>query len=488
MCCVLFAFVRKAETIKTEGETLPGSNMKAFDMHCIMKENSLYPEISMNLQLSDHFTYKKLLCFTLPSIVMMVFTSIYGVVDGLFVSNFVGKTPFAAVNLVWPFIMMLGCVGFMFGTGGSALIAKKLGEKKPKDANRLFSLFVYSSIVLGIIITLAGYLLLGPVARLQGAEGELYTNCMRYGRTVLLGMPAYVLQLEFQSLLITAEKPQLGLYVTIASGVINMLFDCLFTAVLPWGLSGAALATVLGQVVGGVLPLVYFFCKNNSLLRLTRCRFDGRALLHCCVNGSSELMSNISMNLVGMLYNIQLMRYIGEDGVAAYGVLMYVSFVFLSIFIGYAIGAAPVFGFHYGAQNQGELRSLLKKSAVIIGITSVIMLILSLVLARPLAKIFVGYDQTLCDLTVRAFVINAFSLVFVGFAIFSSSFFTALSDGVTSAIIAFLRTLVFQVAAVMLLPLVWGVDGIWASVIAAELAACLLGIVFIIAKRKKFGY
>lgn len=442
----------------------------------------------MKIQLSDHFSYKKLLRFTLPSIIMMVFTSIYGVVDGLFVSNFVGKTPFAAVNLVWPFIMMLGCVGFMFGTGGSALIAKKLGERKPQEANRLFSLFVYSCLLLGVVIMVAGQLLLRPVARLQGAEGELMENCMRYGRAVLLGLPAYVLQLAFQSFLITAEKPQLGLYVTIGSGVVNMIGDALFTAVLPWGLPGAALATVLGQIVGGVLPLVYFFCKNSSLLRLTRCRFDGRALLHCCTNGSSELMSNISMNLVSMLYNIQLMRYIGEDGVAAYGVLMYVSFVFLAIFIGYAIGTAPVFGFHYGAQNRKELRSLLTKSFVIIGITSAVMFALSLVLARPLAKIFVGYDETLWDLTVRAFVINAFSLPFVGYAIFSSSFFTALSDGLISALIAFLRTLVFQIAAVMLLPLLFGMDGIWASVVAAEFAACLLGFVFIAAKRKKYGY
>lgn len=442
----------------------------------------------MKIQLSDHFNYRRLLRFTLPSIVMMVFTSIYGVVDGLFVSNFVGKTPFAAVNLVWPFIMMLGCVGFLFGTGGSALIAKKLGERKPQEANQLFSLFVYCAAVLGLVIFVAGQLLLRPVAKLQGAEGQLLDDCMVYGRAVLLGIPAYILQLMFQSLLITAEKPQLGLYVTIGSGVMNMIGDALFTAILPWGLRGAALATVLGQVVGGVLPLIYFFCRNNSLLRLTRCRFDGCALLHCCVNGSSELMSNISMNLVGMLYNIQLMRYIGEDGVAAYGVLMYVSFVFISIFIGYAIGTAPIFGFHYGAQNHDEMRSLLKKSFVIIGITSLVMLVLSLVLARPLAKIFVGYDPALCDLTVRAFVINAFSLLFVGLAIFSSSFFTALSDGLISALIAFLRTLVFQIAAIMLLPLIFDVDGIWASVIAAEFAACVLGIAFIFAKRKKYGY
>ncbi len=442
----------------------------------------------MNIQLSDHFTYKKLLRFTLPSIGMMVFTSIYGVVDGLFVSNFVGKTPFAAVNIVWPFVMLLGCTGFLFGSGGSALIAKKLGERKPDQANALFSLFVYTSMVLGAVIFVAGQLLLGPVAKLQGAEGQLLDDCIRYGRVVLCGIPAYILQLEFQNLLITAEKPQLGLYVTIGSGVLNMIGDALFTAILPWGLEGAALATALGQILGGVLPLIYFFCPNSSLLRLTRCRFDGKALLHCCINGSSELMSNISMNLVGMLYNLQLMRYVGQDGVAAYGVLMYVSFVFISLFIGYAIGTAPIFGFHYGAQNREELRSLLKKSFVILSVASVAMLALSLALARPMSGIFVGYDQALWDLTHRGFIINAFSFLFVGIAIFSSSFFTALSDGVVSAIIAFLRTLVFQTGAVLLLPLVWDVDGIWAAVVAAELAASVLGVLFMVLKRKKYGY
>ena len=442
----------------------------------------------MNIQLSDHFTYKKLLRFTLPSIAMMIFTSIYGVVDGLFVSNFVGKTPFAAVNIVWPFVMMLGCAGFLFGSGGSALIAKKLGERRPGEANALFSLFVYTSMIVGAVIFVAGQLLLGSVCRLQGAEGELLDNCIRYGRVVLCGIPAYILQLEFQNLLITAEKPQLGLYVTVGSGVLNMIGDALFTAILPWGLEGAALATALGQILGGVLPLIYFFCPNSSLLRLQRCRFDGKALLHCCVNGSSELMSNISMNLVGMLYNLQLMRYVGEDGVAAYGVLMYVGFIFISVFIGYAIGTAPIIGFHYGAQNGRELRSLLKKSTVILAVTSVAMVVLSIALARPLAKIFVGYDQALCDLTYRAFILNAFMLLFAGLAIFSSSFFTALSNGLVSALIAFLRTLVFQVAAVLLLPLVWGVDGIWISVAVAELAACALGYLFILLKRKKYGY
>lgn len=442
----------------------------------------------MKIQLSDHFTYGKLLRFTLPSIIMMVFTSVYGVVDGLFVSNFVGKTSFAAVNLIWPFLMILGCVGFIFGTGGSALIAKTLGERQPEKANRLFSLFVYTSLVLGVLITVLGLVFLRPIARWQGAEGQLLEDCVTYGRIITLALPAYILQMEFQSFFITAEKPQLGLYVTIASGVANMVLDALFTAVLPWGLTGAAWATAISQIVGGILPLFYFARKNSSLLRLTKCGFDGKALLRACTNGSSELMSNVSMSLVSMLYNVQLMHHAGEDGVAAYGVLMYVNMVFLAIFIGYSIGTAPVIGFHYGAQNHGELKNLLKKSFVIITLTSVCMLALSQLLAAPLSKIFVGYDQTLWDLTKRGFEIYSFSFLFAGFAIFGSSFFTALNNGLISALISFLRTLVFQIGAVLLLPLVWGVDGIWASIIAAELAACALSLLFIAAKRKKYQY
>ena len=442
----------------------------------------------MKIQLSDSFDYKKLLRFTFPSIIMMVFTSIYGVVDGFFVSNFVGKTPFAAVNFIMPFLMILGTVGFMFGTGGSALIAITMGAGDKERAKRLFSLFIYVSAICGILIGALGIVVIRPVAAWLGAEGELLDNCVVYGRIILAVLPALILQYEFQSFFITAEKPKLGLAVTVAAGVANMVLDALFVGVLRWGLVGAAAATAISQSVGGIIPLIYFGRPNTSLLRLTRTKFDGRALLKACTNGSSELMSNISMSVVGMLYNIQLMKYAGEDGVAAYGVLMYVNMIFLAAFIGYSVGGAPGIGYHYGAGNHGELKGLLKKSLVLIGIFSVGMVALAEGLARPLALIFVGYDPELLDMTLRGFLVYSFSFLFAGLAIYGSSFFTALGNGLVSALISFLRTLVFQVAAVLIFPLIWGLDGIWFSIVAAELVAALVTVAFLAGKRKKYHY
>ena len=440
------------------------------------------------IQLSDHFTRKRLLRFSLPSIVMMVFTSIYGVVDGYFVSNYTGKTPFAAVNLIMPFLMILGGVGFMFGTGGGALIAKTMGEGKAEKADKLFSMTVYASILCGLVLTAVGLLFLRPFAQLMGAEGELLENSLLYGTINLIALPFYILQYEFQCLFATAEKPKLGLYVTVASGVANMVLDWLLVAVLPFGLAGAAAATAASQFIGGVFPLVYFARKNSSRLRLTRCRLELRLLGRICANGSSELMSNISMSLVSMLYNVQLMQYAGEDGIAAYGVLMYVSMIFQAIFIGYSVGTAPIVSYHYGAQNREELKSLLRKAIFIVAIAALCMFAAGELLAAPLSRLFVAYDEELLQMTTHAFAIFSFSFLFSGFAINGSSFFTALNDGLTSALISFLRTLVFQVAAVLLFPLLWGLDGIWFSIVAAEIMAVLATIFFLLKKQKKYGY
>lgn len=438
------------------------------------------------IQLSDHFTRKRLLRFSLPSIVMMVFTSIYGVVDGYFVSNYTGKTPFAAVNLIMPFLMILGGVGFMFGTGGGALIAKTMGEGKAEKADKLFSMTVFASILCGLVLTAVGLLFLRPFARLMGAEGELLENSLLYGTINLIALPFYILQYEFQCLFATAEKPKLGLYVTVASGVANMVLDWLLVAVLPFGLAGAAAATAASQFIGGVFPLVYFARKNSSRLRLTRCRLELRPLGRICANGSSELMSNISMSLVSMLYNVQLMQYAGEDGIAAYGVLMYVSMIFQAIFIGYSVGTAPIVSYHYGAQNREELKSLLRKAIFIVAIAALCMFAAGELLAAPLSRLFVAYDEELLQMTTHAFAIFSFSFLFSGFAINGSSFFTALNDGLTSALISFLRTLVFQVAAVLLFPLLWGLDGIWFSIVAAEIMAVLATIFFLLKKQKKY--
>ena len=440
------------------------------------------------IQLSDHFDCKRLLRFTFPSIIMMVFTSIYGVVDGFFVSNYAGKTPFAAVNFIFPVLIILGCPGFMLGTGGSALIAKTMGEGDKKRANQIFSLLIYVGAAAGVVLGAAGIALLPSVAVLLGAEGRLLADCVTYGRIILLAGPFFMLQMEFQCLFATAEKPKLGLTVTVAAGVTNMVLDWLLVGVFRWGLVGAAAATAVSQAVGGVIPLIYFARENSSLLRLTRCPFDGAVLLKTCANGSSELMSNISMSVVSMLYNGQLMAKAGEDGVAAYGVLMYVSMVFQAIFIGYAVGTAPVVGYHHGAGNRGELKGLLRRSVLLIGGFSAAMCLAGETLGRPLSVIFVGYDPELLDMTAHAFAIFSVAFLFSGFAIFGSSFFTALGDGLTSALISFLRTLLFQCAAVLLLPLIWGVDGIWCSTVSAEILALIVTVLFLCGKRKKYGY
>lgn len=442
----------------------------------------------MKIQLSEHFNFKKLLHFTFPSIIMLIFTSIYGVVDGFFVSNYAGKEPFTAVNFIMPVLMLLGCFGFMFGTGGGALISKTMGEGKSEKAKRIFSLIVYTSIICGIVLSVLGFLLIEPVTSMLGAQGQLLTDSVTYARIILIAIPVYILQYEFQCLFVTAGKPSLGLYVTIAAGLTNMILDALFVAVFKWGLEGAAAATAISQFVGGLIPLIYFACPNSSLLRLGKTHFDGKALIKTCTNGASELMSNISMSIVSMLYNAQLLKYAGEDGVAAYGVLMYVSLVFQAVYIGYSVGTAPIISYNYGAQNHTELKSLLKKSLISISIFAVIMFAASLALSKPLSYIFVGYDKELLNLTVRAFSIFSFSFLFSGYAIFGSSFFTALNNGLISALISFMRTLVFQIAAVLIFPLIWQVDGIWLSIVAAEVMSVIVTIIFLKANKKKYQY
>lgn len=440
------------------------------------------------IQLSDHFNLSRLLRFTLPSIIMLVFTSIYGVVDGFFVSNYVGKTSFAAVNFIMPFLMILGCVGFMFGTGGGALIAKTMGEGKKEKANQLFSMLVLVSVLCGVGLAVLGLSFLRPIASALGAQGQMLEDSVAYGRIILIAIPAFILQYEFQCLFATAQKPKLGLYVTVAAGLTNVVLDAVFVAVFSWGLEGAAAATALSQGVGGILPLLYFGRANSSLLKLTKPKFDGKALLKTCTNGSSELMSNISASIVSMLYNMQLLTYAGEDGVAAYGVLMYVNLVFQAVFLGYSVGTAPVISYHDGAKNHVELKGLFRKSLAILAVCAVAMFASALLLAQPLSVLFVGYDPELLAITLRAFSIYSFSFLFSGFAVFGSSFFTALNDGLVSAFISFLRILVFQVILVLTFPLIWQLDGIWLSIVAAEMLAVLVTAGFMIQKRKKYHY
>lgn len=444
----------------------------------------------MKIQLSDHFSYRKLLKFTLPSIAMMIFTSIYSVVDGFFISNFAGKIPFAAINLIMPVLMILGTVGFMFGTGGTALVALTYGEGDRKKANEYFSLLVYSATALGIILALLGFCFIRDIAGMLGAKGELLENCVIYGRVILIGLPFYVLQVMFQSFFVVAEKPHMGFIVTLISGVTNMVLDAVLVIGFPQEIKlvGAAVATATAQFAGGMIPLIYFLRKNSSILRLGKTKFEGKVLIKATSNGLSEFMTNISMSIVAILFNSQLMKYSGENGVAAYGVMMYVSMIFTAVFVGFSIGASPVISFHFGAKNTDELKNLIRKSIVIVGTFGIIMVIAAEIFAGGLAKIFVGYDEELYRLTLSGFRIFALSFGFMGFGILTSGLFTALNDGLTSALISFLRTLVFESGAVMLLPLIFGIHGIWYSVVVSEFLALVLGAVFLVINRKKYHY
>lgn len=442
----------------------------------------------MQIQLSEHFTYPKLLRFVFPSIAMMIFMSIYSVVDGLFISNFVGKIPFAAINLVWPLIMGLSAFGFMIGSGGCALVSKTLGEGKRDKANRYFSMLVCSTIIGGAILTILSQIFLRPIMILFGATDNMLGDCMTYGRIMLMFQTAAMLQGMFQSFFSVAEKPKLGLAMTVIAGMTNILLDALFVAVFKFGIAGAAAATVISQCIGGIVPIIYFLRPNSSSLQLTKPTFGIKVMLKVCANGSSELVTNISSSLIATLYNLQLMRLVGEDGVAAYGVLMYVNFIFLAIFFGYSLGSAPIIGYHYGAENHGELKNLFKKSLIFIGISGILLTILSELLGIPLSKLFVGYDAELYSLTLRGFRLYSISFLISGFNVFGSSFFTALNNGKISAVISFLRTLVFQSIVILTLPLLLGVDGIWLSVAAAEILSVIITTTFFITMRKKYNY
>lgn len=442
----------------------------------------------MNIQLSDHFTYRKLIRFVLPSIVMMIFTSIYTVVDGLFVSNFVGKTAFAAINLTMPFLMGLSALGFMIGTGGSAIVARTLGEGRREKANEVFSMLVYVMIVGGLILSAICYVALPAVCRAFGAEGELLENAVVYGRISSISLTAFMLQNVFQSFFVTAEKPQLGLAVIVTAGITNMVLDYLFIVVLEFGLAGAAMATVAGELIGGLFPLFYFTGINSSRLRLGKACFNGKTLFQACTNGSSELMTNLSSSVVNSLFNLQLMKISGENGVAAFGTIMYANFIFNAIFFGYAIGSAPIVSYHYGAENHGELKNMFRKSLTFVGFWGILLVCLAQIIAVPLAKLFAGYDPELCAMTSHGFRLFSRAFLLSGLNIFGSSFFTALNNGLLSALISFLRTLVFQLAAVMLLPIVFGLDGIWNAVAVAELFTMFVTVTLLIRQRKRYQY
>lgn len=442
----------------------------------------------MKIQLSDHFSYKKLIKFTLPTIIMMIFSSIYGVVDGLFISNYLGSDAFAGMNLIMPILIICASVGFMLGTGGSALVSKILGEDKKEEANKVFSMLTYLLIITGIIFSILGVIFMRPIASLLGAKGAVLNDCTTYGVVLVVTMVPYLLQNFFQSFLVVAEKPGMGLLVSIVAGVTNIVFDFLFIAVFKMGVFGAALATSMSQVVGGIIPLIYFICRNKSPLRLQKAKFKLKTILKTCANGSSEMLSNVSSSIITLLFNMQLMKFAGYDGVTAYGIIMYISFIFSGTYLGYSIGSAPIVSYHYGAGNTDELKNLFKKSLKLIISSSIVMIILAEIFARPLASIFVSYNEDLLRMTTTAIRIFSISYIMSGINTFASSFFTALNDGGASATISFFRTFIFQVATILILPIFFKINGIWFSVIVAEALALIVSFLFLIVKRKKYKY
>ena len=442
----------------------------------------------MKIQLSDHFTFSKLLRFVFPSIMMMVFTSIYGVVDGFFVSNYAGKTAFASVNFIMPFIMITSGLGFMFGTGGSALVSMKLGEKDNATANRYFSMITIATCVFGGILSLFGYIFTPQIARVLGASEEMMQDCIVYGRINMVFNVPFMLQNLFQAFFITAEKPKIGLYTTVASGLANMVLDFVFIGIFSWGVTGAAAATAISQCIGAFYPIYYFTRKNSSLLHLSFVKMERKPVIRAATNGASELMSNISSSIVSMLYNLQLMKYYGQDGIAAYGVIMYVQFIFTAIYLGYTIGSAPIISYHYGAQNTKEVHNLFKKSYSIMITLGICLFIIARLSSSFIASIFVGYDKNLMLLTTQAFSLYALAFAPAGINIMSSSFFTALNNGKISAAISFFRTFLFQTGAILLLPIFFGKDGIWLSAFFAEICTLLISLSCLVTSNKNYHY
>lgn len=442
----------------------------------------------MRIQLSDHFTYKRLFYFVLPSILMIICTSVYSIVDGFFVSNYVGKTPFAAINLIMPVLMAVGAIGFMVGTGGSAIVSKAMGEGKKEQASQYFSMLIYTSFIFGAIISIAGFIFIRPISTALGATGELLENCVLYGQILFCAMPFFILQFAFQSFFVAAEKPGLSLKINIFSGLTNAVLDYLLIVVFPFGLAGAAIATIVGQFIGGIFPIIYFIRKNDSPLRLTKAKFNGLIIRNTCINGSSEMVTNLSSSVINVLYNFQLMKLAGENGIAAYGVIMYVNIIFMAIFLGYALGSAPIVSYHYGAGNHSELKSLFQKSIRFLLGSGIALVVLSEILAKPLVMIFASKDIELLAMTTRGFQLYALAFLVMGFNVWGSAFFTALNNGIVSAAISFLRTLAFQIIAVLVLPLIWGIDGIWLSIVAAELLSLVVTGFFLFTKKKRYQY
>lgn len=441
------------------------------------------------MTLGGHYGARRLFISSLPLIGMMVLISIYSIVDGLFVSNLVGTTAFAALNLIWPAIGLVGALGLMVGTGGAALVSKTLGEGDEPRANRYFSMFVEFILLLSVVLAVPLLVWMEPLAVAIGAEGEMVRQCAIYGRICAAGMPAFMMQMGIQPFFMVAGRPRMGTWISLVSGLLNIGLDALFIIVCGWGLAGAAAGSMLACCFGGFYPLWYFSSRfNRSSLAFKATGFEFGPLAKACSNGLSEFVGNISFNIVSMCYNWQLMRFYGENGVAAYSVILYLGFIFVAVYSGYNMTVTPLVGFNFGAGNKRELRSLLRHSLTLMLVLGVLLAGTAELLAGPAARLFVGYDSELTALTVHATRLYAPSFLITGLTLFVSAWFTGLNNGPVSALASFSRTFVFELSCVFLLPVLLGVNGIWLSAPAAEILSLFLGAALLLRFRSRYGY
>ena len=440
------------------------------------------------IQLSDHFTYKKLIRYSIPMIGVLILTSIYGVVDGLFISNVEGDIAFSAVNLILPGVMMFSSIGFMMGSGGAAIVSKTLGEGKKEKASQYFSMIVYFLIIIGIVCAILGCILTKQISSLLGASEKMEKYCIEYGRVLFLFLPFMMLQYMFQSFFAVAEKPNVGLLITLCAGITNAIGDYLLIVVFRLGITGAAVASGASMVVGSVPAIIYFAFKKDLKFKLVPTKFDWKALGHTMSNGSSEMVTNISMSFVNMLYNAQLMKYYGENGVSAYGVIMYVGFIFSGCYMGVSQAVAPVVGYNYGASNEEELKNVFKKSLIILAVMAIFLTGSAEALSKPLAYVLFSHNEELLKLTTYAIRLYAIGYTISWINIFGSAFFTGLNNGLVSAIISFGRMLVFQLATIFILPLIFDSTGLWLAMPVSEVFSLIVTVTFFITMRKKYNY
>ncbi len=432
-------------------------------------------------------TLKNILKFAVPTIAMTVFMSFYTMVDGLFVSNLIGTDALSAINLTAPVIQLVTAVSTMLATGGSAVIMKKMGEQKSGEAKEDFTFLILINVFVGMVMCMAGYLSMDRIFAGMGLSAEVEKYCVEYLSRYLVFTIPILLMNNFTLYMIASGKATLSLICSVTGGLLNMALDYLFIAVFHMGISGAAIATGMGYSVTAVVGL-FVFCRKKSLLHFQKPVFRWKVLVNAAANGCSEMATALVTGIITMMFNWTMLRYVGENGVAAVTIIMYVLMFASSLYTGYSYGVAPMVSYYYGEGNHEKLKKLVGTSFRVIAFISIMTVAASFALTRPLVSVFARPDNPVYDLAVTGNRICTIALCFIGYNIFASGMFTALSNGVVSAVLAFSRSFVFMLAAMIVLPLLFGVNGIWLATPAAELMALALSAFMLRKYRKRYEY